>query len=154
MSRATSGRLPSNDETPHGANLCASYTFLWQFSATLRMRVFSLAENALERHSSPQCAPCFPYFSCVSFLFRLHYVVGGSEDLFRFAENNFKRSCRSRSRSLPATSLDVGLGVRRRRVSISSSPFVQHKAFEVTKALRTQSCCLLRNIFVHCFCTL
>lgn len=77
ISRATSGRLPSNDEDTPWCKHLGIYTFLWQFSAILFtgfIRVLSFAGNALERYSSPHYIlphPFFPYFLDASFRSRL-----------------------------------------------------------------------------------
>lgn len=68
ISRATSGRLPSNDEDTPWCKHLGIYTFLWQFSAILFtgfIRVLSFAGNALERYSSPHyiLPHPFPLFS-------------------------------------------------------------------------------------------
>lgn len=54
MSRATSGRLPSNDETLLGTN--AALATVRSYGSSRRLRHGSFAENALERYGGPQRA--------------------------------------------------------------------------------------------------
>ena len=92
ISRATSGRLPSNDEDTLLVENTSGYLFtiLQQFSAILfttsTVRVLSFAENALERSSSPHLRP--PFFSFVSrqaFRCRFEILTTNVSNRFSFA---------------------------------------------------------------------
>lgn len=85
ISRATSGRLPSNDEILFGANIWISIRFYSSFQrfCSLRLfRVLSFAENALERYSNPHLRPPFILYFWTSFRSRLE--VSRQERFNRF----------------------------------------------------------------------
>lgn len=86
ISRATSGRLPSNDEDTLWCKHLGIYTFLWQFSAILFtgfIRVLSFAGNALERYSSPHYILPLPFF----LIFSTHRF----EVVWRIHDKRFER---------------------------------------------------------------